>query len=108
MIERAVLLSGAYVATAAVAFGLGGVCMKWSEGFTRAPATAGVFLFFLLGAGLQTLAMTRGDLGVVYVVVLGLEAVLAVGLGIWLFQEQLTPMRLLAIVLIVAGIAILR
>jgi multidrug transporter EmrE-like cation transporter len=97
-----------YVSMASLAFALGAICMKLSAGLTRWPYALGVFALFVLGAALNTLAMTRGDLGVVYVVVIGLEAVLAFVFGAVFFHEAVTPMRLAAVGLIVAGIACLR
>ena len=98
----------ACIALAALAFAIGGICMKLSAGLTQWPASLGVFLLFTLGAGLQALAMTRGDLGAIYIAVLGLEAVLAFGFGVVLFHEPMSPGRLLAVTLVVAGIACLR
>jgi multidrug transporter EmrE-like cation transporter len=97
-----------YVGLASLAFAVGGIFMKLSEGLTRWPSSLAVFVLFITGAALNTLAMTRGDLGVVYVLVLGLEAVLAFGFGVAFFHEAVTPMRVLAVSLIVAGMACLR
>jgi small multidrug resistance pump/quaternary ammonium compound-resistance protein SugE len=97
-----------YVVLAAVSFAVGGVAMKASEGLTRWPGTLGTYALFALGATFQALALKGGDLGIFYVLVLGLEAVLAFGFGVALFHEAASPMRLAAVALIVAGIAILR
>lgn len=102
------LLDYLYVALAAVSFAVGGIFMKLSEGITRLPATVAMLLLFVLGAGLQALAMTRRDLGVIYILVLGAEAVLAFGFGAFIFDEAVTARRLLAVALIVGGIALLR
>jgi multidrug transporter EmrE-like cation transporter len=108
VIARADLMVAGMVMMAALAFAVGGIFMKLSEGLTRLPASVGVFALFGLGAALNALAMTRGELGVVYVIVLGLEAVLAFGFGVYFFHEAVTPLRLLAVSLVVIGISILR
>lgn len=97
-----------YILSSAVAFAAGGVFMKYADGLTRLWPTVGLYACFTVGATLQTLALKRADLGVAYIVVLGLEAVLAFGLGVALFHEPASATRMLAVVLIVAGIAILR
>jgi multidrug transporter EmrE-like cation transporter len=93
---------------AAISYALGGACMKLSEGFQRPLATVGLYALFVLGATLQTLALKRADLGVSYVLVLGLEAVVAFGIALYFFDETVAPVRALGVVLILAGTFLLR
>jgi multidrug transporter EmrE-like cation transporter len=93
--------------SAAVAYGLGGACMKLSDGLRRPPATAGVYALFLLGATLQALSLRRSDLGVPYVLVLGLEALVALGIALFAFGESITLPRALGVVLILTGALLL-
>jgi multidrug transporter EmrE-like cation transporter len=93
---------------AACAFVVGGIAMKWSYGFENIPATLGVFAAFCLGAGLQTYAMRFEALGVGYVLVLGLEAVLAVVAGVLFFQESMAWRNYLGVTLVVTGIFLLK
>jgi len=93
---------------AAIAYALGGACMKLSEGFRRPLPTLGLYALFLLGATLQTLALKRADLGVSYVLVLGLEALVAFGIALYFFEETVAPLRALGVVLILAGTFLLR
>jgi multidrug transporter EmrE-like cation transporter len=97
-----------YVGLAGLAFSLGAVCMKLSAGLTRWPYTLALLVLFIAGALLNALAMNQRDLGVIYIVVLGVEAVLTFGLGVALFHEAVTPLRLTGVVLVVGGIALLR
>jgi quaternary ammonium compound-resistance protein SugE len=93
---------------AALAFAVGGVFMKGADGVRHPwPVTAFVALFSV-GAALQSLAMRGEELGVTYILVLGLEALLAFGLGVWLFGETLKVSKVVAVLLVVAGIALLR
>ncbi len=93
---------------AAVLFAVGGIFMKWSSGMTRlAPSTAFLALF-CAGASLQSIAMKRADMGVVYIFVLGLEAVAALALSVWLLGERLSVARICAVALILSGIVLLR
>jgi multidrug transporter EmrE-like cation transporter len=93
---------------AAVAFALGGVCMKYSEGLTRPVPTALLFILFCAGAAAQTLAMRQSEMGSTYILVLGLESILAFVLGVLIFSESAAPIRILAVLLVTAGIVLLR
>lgn len=92
---------------ASVLFAVGGVFMKYSAGLTRLSASVAVFACFSLGAACQALAMRRAEMSVVYVFVLGLEAVAAFVLSVWILNERVTFVKVLAVLLIVAGIALL-
>ncbi|HEY9597596.1 MAG TPA: SMR family transporter [Cyanophyceae cyanobacterium] len=96
------------VLAAAVFFSVGGIYMKLSQGLSHLTPSLLVYVFFCVGASLQTLAMRKSDLGVTYILVLGLEAVLALLFGVILFKEHYSLFKLLGISLIVAGIAFLR
>jgi multidrug transporter EmrE-like cation transporter len=96
-----------WVLAAASFFTAGGVAMKASAGMTRLTPTLLFFLLFAVGALFQALALRHAELGVAYVVVLGLEAVLAVALGIVLFSEQVSPLKCLGVLAVVLGITLL-
>ena len=92
---------------AALCFVAGGALMKLSNGFVRlAPGLAALALF-LAGAVAQTLAMKRGEMGVSYVFILGLEAILAFSIGAVLFKEGVSVTKLLGVALIIGGFALL-
>lgn len=93
---------------AAMAYVLGGIAMKWSDGFRHLPASVAVFAAFCVGAALQTWAMRYESLGVGYVVVLGLEALLAVAAGMSFFGEALPARNAVGVLMIVLGIIVLR
>jgi multidrug transporter EmrE-like cation transporter len=93
---------------AALCFTVGGVFMKRADGLQHWSSTASFLLLFALGAAMQSQAMRGNELTTTYIIVLGLEAALAVTLGALLFAEPLTASKCSAIALIVLGIAILR
>jgi multidrug transporter EmrE-like cation transporter len=93
---------------AAVAFTVGGISMKYSAGLTRPVPSLLVFALFCLGAALQALAMRHADMGPTYIFVLGLESVLAFLLGVFVRGEPVTPLRIVAVLLVTAGIVLLR
>jgi small multidrug resistance pump/quaternary ammonium compound-resistance protein SugE len=92
----------------AVCFAGGGIFMKLSDGVSRPLPTLAFLALFVLGAVLQAFALRQADLGVVYVAVLGLEAALTLVFSVALFHESLSPRRLLAVLLILCGVALLR
>lgn len=92
---------------ASVLFAVGGLCMKLSDGLTKLIPAILVFAFFGAGAAFQAIAMKRADMGVAYVFVLGLEAVAAFALSVFGLHERASVARVLAVVLIVSGIALL-
>ena len=79
-------------------------CMKWSEGFTRLipglfTAAAGLSSVFLLSLSLRTLPVGTG-----YAVWTGIGAAGTAILGMALLGDSAAPLRLLCIVLILAGV----
>jgi multidrug transporter EmrE-like cation transporter len=96
------------VGLAALFFTVGGIYMKRADGLRNTLATALFLVLFACGAAVQSQAMRGAELGATYVVVLGLEAALAVAFGALLFAEPLTAAKAAAVLLIVGGIAMLR
>jgi small multidrug resistance pump/quaternary ammonium compound-resistance protein SugE len=93
---------------AAIAYTVGGIFMKLSAGLSVVTPTFLVYLCFGIGASLQTLLTARSELGTSYILVLGLESVLAATFGSLFFQETYSFQALLGIAFVVAGVAILR
>jgi quaternary ammonium compound-resistance protein SugE len=84
-----------------IAFALG---MKWSDGFTRLipalfAAATGLSSVFLLSLSLRTLPVGTG-----YAVWTGIGAAGTAILGIAVLGDPAGPMRMLCIVLILAGV----
>ena len=93
---------------AATAFTVGGVFMKLAHGLSRPWPSLAVLGLFAIGAVLMTLSVeARGELGTAYLVTLGLETVLAFALGALLFGEHAGAVRILGLVLLVAGMVLI-
>lgn len=92
---------------AAILFAVGGLFMKYSAGMTRVAPSIAFLVCFCAGASAQALAMRRADMGSVYIFVLGLEAVVALCLSLVVLGERVTVFKGVAVVLILAGIALL-
>jgi multidrug transporter EmrE-like cation transporter len=93
---------------AALCFTVGGLFMKYADGFRHPPAGVAFLLLFGLGAVLQSHAMRNEGLAVTYVLVLGLEAAFAVAFGLFLLGEAVSLVKLAGVAVTVAGIALLR
>jgi quaternary ammonium compound-resistance protein SugE len=93
------------VVAASLCFATSGVAMKFSDGLTRPLPSMLLGLLVLVGATFQTFVMRYAGLGTTYLMVLGLEAVIATVLGIVFFHESFSLSRVLAIGFIVVGVA---
>lgn len=82
--------------------------LKYTEGFTRLWPTLGTALSMIVSLGLLGLAMKSLPVGTAYAVWVGVGAVGTVLLGIVLFKEPASLLRLVSVSLIVAGIVGLR
>ncbi|HEX9181879.1 MAG TPA: quaternary ammonium compound efflux SMR transporter SugE [Burkholderiales bacterium] len=80
------------------------VGLKYTDGFTRPWPTAGTLVAMIGSVVLLALAVRTLPLGTAYAVWTGIGTAGAVLLGIVLFQEPATFLRLFFVGLIVAGI----
>jgi quaternary ammonium compound-resistance protein SugE len=84
------------------------ITLKQTEGFTRlvpSLVTLGTMAasFYLLSVALRTL-----PLGTAYAVWVGIGAIGTAIAGVLIFEEAMTPLKLVSLVLVVAGIVGLR
>lgn len=93
---------------AALAYTIGGVCMKFSAGFSQPLPSLLVYILFFIGATLQTYLTYQAQLGVTYILVLGLEAGCALLLSNIVFKESYSTPAIVGIFLIIVGTGILR
>ena len=93
---------------ASIVYAVGGLYMKLSQGLTRPWPTIAFSVLFLTGAMLQALGMRGSDMGVSYVFVLGVEALVATALSAAYLHEGFPPSRIAAVLLVVIGVAWLR
>ncbi|AKM06721.1 DMT family transporter [Pelagerythrobacter marensis] len=82
--------------------------MKLSDGFTRPVASIVTLVAMIFSFGLLALAMKALPLGTAYMIWTGIGAVGAFVVGIFLLGEAVTPLRVAAAMLIVAGIALMK
>lgn len=95
------------VLSSAICFTVGGVFMKLSQGLSQPIPSLLVYVFFIAGASIQTIAMRKASLGVTYIVVLCLESVLAFLFGVLVFQENYSYTNFVGLSFIIAGMSFL-
>lgn len=82
--------------------------MKESNGFTRLVPSSITIIFMLLSFSLLAYAMKTLPLGTAYTIWVGIGAVGAFIAGINLFGEAVNTTRIIAAVLIIAGVVLLK
>ena len=80
--------------------------MKQSEGFTRLWPSVATIGFMIVSFALLSLAMKNLPMGTAYVVWTGIGAVGAFAVGVMFLGEHLSPMRVLAALLVLVGLVI--
>jgi quaternary ammonium compound-resistance protein SugE len=95
------ILSGLFEAVWAIA-------LKYSEGFSRLWPSVVTIAAMAASFGLFSLAVKTIPIGTGYVIWTGLGAAATTALGMYLFNEPLTLLRFVSILLILLGIAGLR
>jgi quaternary ammonium compound-resistance protein SugE len=78
--------------------------LKYTDGFSKLWPTVGTVLAMIISIGLLGLAMKTLPVGTAYAIWVGVGAIGTVILGMILFGEPATPLRIASLVLIVAGI----
>ena len=78
--------------------------LNYTEGFTRLWPSVATVASMLVSIGLLGLAMKTLPVGTAYAVWVGIGAVGTLALGMLLFGEPATPLRLASAALIVAGL----
>ena len=97
----------AWLAAAIVLEVSGTMCMKLSESFTRLYPSILIFVFYGCSMAAVTMALKRIELGMAYAVWAGIGTALIALIGILLFRESVTIIKLVAITLIITGVIML-
>ena len=90
---------------AAIAFEISGTtCMKLSEGFTRLWPSIGIFIFYGSSIISLTMAVKTIEISIAYAIWSAVGVALIAIIGAVFFQEQLTPMRIFFLAIIIIGV----
>lgn len=82
--------------------------MKKSEGFTLLTPTIITIVMMIASFGLLSISMKTLPLGTAYTIWTGIGAVGAFAVGVMVLGEAMTPMRVLAAILIVSGLVMMK
>lgn len=82
----------------------GTTMMKLSRGFTRRIPTLLMFVFYGLGFIPLNYAMRQIDLSVAYAIWSGIGTALVAVVGIVVFKEPMSVLKMVSIALIIAGV----
>lgn len=80
------------------------VGMKYADGFTRFWPTVIMIFFMIASVGCLGLAVKSIPAGTAYAVWTGTSVGAVALVGVWLFGEPTTPMRLVSLILIIVGV----
>ena len=83
------------------------VLMKMSDGLTRAVPTVGMFMLYGLSFIPMTIALKEMEIGAVYAIWSAVGTAVVAVLGVIVFHEQASPLKAVAIALIIAGVVCL-
>jgi small multidrug resistance pump len=93
-----------YLVAAIVTEVIGTTSMKFSEGFSKLTPSILVFVFYGLSLVALTLALKRIDVSVAYAVWSGLGTAMIAAIGLLIFKEPLTLVKMLSLLCIIAGV----
>ncbi len=83
---------------------LGTTAMKLSEGFTKTTPSIAMAIFYILSLVMLTLTLKKIDVSIAYAIWSGLGTALIAVIGIMIFGESLTPMKIASIAFIILGV----
>lgn len=85
----------------------GTTCMKLSQGFTQLWPTILVFVFYGFSFTASTFALKTIDVSIAYAVWMALGTIIIAIIGMIWFHESLSPLKILALLLIITGVVLL-
>ena len=93
-----------YLALAIVFEVLGTTSMKLSEGFSKIVPSVAMMLFYILSLAALTMALKKIEMSVAYAIWAGVGTALITVIGLFLFKEELSLLKIVSILLIIAGV----
>lgn len=82
----------------------GTTCMKLSEGFSKLILSVLIFVFYAISFFFFTLALKGLDVSIAYAIWAGLGTALITAVGIFWFREPASALKLISLVVVVAGV----
>ncbi|RYG71638.1 multidrug efflux SMR transporter [bacterium] len=85
----------------------GTTCMKFSDGFTKLWPSIGLVVGYLICFTFLTLALKKLDLSLAYAIWAGLGTALITTVGVTIFHEPVSALKVGGVLLIIAGVTAL-
>lgn len=86
---------------------VGTVFMKISEGFTKMVPSVFMFVFYIFSLASLTMALKTIPVSLAYALWAGIGTATIAMIGFIFFKEMVTPLRVIALLLIVLGVVLL-
>jgi small multidrug resistance pump len=83
---------------------IGTTSMKLSNGFTKIVPSIAMFIFYLLSLVALTYVLKKIEVSMAYAIWSGVGTALITLIGIYLFKEQISFLKIVSILLIIAGV----
>ncbi|UJP05019.1 MAG: quaternary ammonium compound efflux SMR transporter SugE [Nitrosomonas sp.] len=80
------------------------IALKYSDGFTRLLPSVLAIAAIVISLGLLGVALKEMPLGTAYAIWTGIGAIGAVIAGILLFGDSISPLRIISLILVIAGL----
>lgn len=91
--------------TAAIILEVAGtISMRFSEGFTKLVPSVLIFMFYAASFAALTVALKKIEVGVAYAIWAGTGTALIAVVGVLYFKEPVSAVKLISILLIIAGV----
>jgi small multidrug resistance pump len=100
-------MSWLYLILAIILEVCGTTCMKLSQGLTRLTPSLMLFAFYGCSFACVALALKRLEVSTAYAIWSGLGTALIAVIGVVRFRESLTPLKLVGLILVIAGVVAL-
>ena len=85
----------------------GSTCMKLSDGFKNLPASILTFVFWGISFSIFIFALKHFDLSFIYAIWAGIGILLVSVIGMTYFNEPVSLMKIVSILIIVVGVILL-
>lgn len=82
----------------------GTTSMKLSMGFTRLVPSILIFVFYAISFVALTFAVRKIDMSVSYAIWSGVGTALIALIGVYVFKESMTPLKVASMILIIIGV----
>lgn len=79
---------------------------SWTQVLHSLKAVLGI-VCYIVNFPLYLYLVTKYELGYMHLILRGLPCVLVFGISVWLFQEHITPLKLLGAALICIGVVLM-